>query len=230
MTKPLVSILIPVYNADPWIAEALESALAQTWANKEIIVVNDGSTDDTLAIAQQFASRGVTVLSQENQGAAAARNEALNTSKGDYIQWLDADDILAPDKIERQLKALRRCPGTRTLLSSAWGMFYYRLEKARFVRNSLWEDLSPQECLLRKLERGDFMQTAAWLVSRELSTAAGPWDRRLLGDDDGEYFGRVVLGCERILFVPEAKIYWRESGWRSLRISLPPTERLRRIS
>jgi O-antigen/teichoic acid export membrane protein/glycosyltransferase involved in cell wall biosynthesis len=217
MTQPLVSILIPAYNADPWIAQALESALAQTWANKEIIVVNDGSTDDTLAIAQQFATRGVTVLSQENQGAATARNEAFNTSKGDYIQWLDADDILAPDKIERQLKALRRCPGTRTLLSSAWGTFYYRVEKARFVRNSLWEDLSPQECLLRKLERGDFMQTAAWLVSRELSTAAGPWDTRLLGDDDGEYFGRVVLGCERILFVPEAKIYWRESGWRSLR-------------
>ena len=217
MTQPLVSILIPAYNAEPWIAEALESALAQTWPNKEIIVVNDGSTDRTLAIANQFATRGVTVLSQENQGASSARNKAFNASQGEYIQWLDADDLLALDKIERQLEALKRCPGKRTLLSSAWGTFYYRVEKARFVRNSLWEDLSPQECLLRKLERGDFMQTAAWLVSRELSTAAGPWDTRLLGDDDGEYFGRVVLGCERILFVPEAKIYWRESGWRSLR-------------
>lgn len=213
---PLVSILIPAFNAEPWIADTIESALGQTWPNKEVIVINDGSTDRTLAIANQFVARGVTVFSQTNQGAAAARNQALKTSKGDYIQWLDADDLLAPDKIEKQLDALQRCPGKRTLLSSAWGKFYHRVERARFVPTSIWCDLTPLEFLLRKMEQGPFMQTTAWLVSRELTEAAGPWNTRLLGDDDGEYFCRVILGSERILFVPEAKAFWRVSGWNSL--------------
>jgi len=82
---PLVSILIPAYNAQPWIADAIRSALDQTWPHTEIIVVNDGSTDRTLAVAQQFVSRGVTLVSQPNQGAAAARNLALSLSRGDYM-------------------------------------------------------------------------------------------------------------------------------------------------
>src|SRR6266481_5875279 len=108
MTR-LVSILIPAYNAETWIGDTIQSALAQTWPRKEIIVVDDGSKDATAAVARQFASRGVVVVSKENQGAAATRNHAFQLSQGDYIQWLDADDLLAPDKIERQLAALHDC-------------------------------------------------------------------------------------------------------------------------
>jgi|GEM_PF-108175 len=104
--KPLVSILVPAFNSQEWIADTLRSAIAQTRARKEIIVVDDGSTDQTLAIARQFGSDCVRVVSQENQGAAAARNNALSLSRGDYIQWLDADDLLASDKIARQMAAL----------------------------------------------------------------------------------------------------------------------------
>src|SRR5208283_3342655 len=123
---PLVSILTPAHNAEKWIEEAIRSAIAQTWENKEIIVVNDGSTDQTLAIARQFESKSVRIVSQERQGAAAARNHAFRLSQGDYIQWLDADDLLAPDKIERQLAALREGDSGRILLSSPWAAFYYR--------------------------------------------------------------------------------------------------------
>jgi glycosyltransferase involved in cell wall biosynthesis len=86
--RPLVSILIPAYNAERWIADTIRSALAQTWEPKEIIVVDDGSQDRTFTIAQQFASKDVAVVTQRNQGAAAARNKALALSQGDYIQWL----------------------------------------------------------------------------------------------------------------------------------------------
>jgi glycosyltransferase involved in cell wall biosynthesis len=213
---PLVSILIPAFNAQDWIADTIRSALEQTWPDKEIIVVDDGSKDQTLSVARQFASRGVSVVSQPNQGAAAARNHALSLSKGDYIQWLDADDILAPDKISMQMEVLNRYSGKRTLVSSAWGRFYHRLDKACFVPTPLWCDLSPAEWLLRKMEQNIFMQTMSWLVSRELTEAAGPWDTRLLGDDDGEYFGRLMLASDSILFVPEAKSYWRMSGSSSL--------------
>src|SRR6266850_5014325 len=97
--KPLVSILIPAFNSEKWIADTLRSAIAQTWQRKEIIVVDDGSCDETLAIARQIEVEKVCVVTQKNQGAAAARNKAFSLSQGDYIQWLDAYDLLAPDKI-----------------------------------------------------------------------------------------------------------------------------------
>src|SRR5947207_10596589 len=96
--KPLVSILIPAYNAEPWIADTIKSALNQTWPRAEVVIINDGSRDQTLSIAQQFASERVSIVSQENQGVCAARNRAFELCQGDYIQWLDADDLLAPDK------------------------------------------------------------------------------------------------------------------------------------
>ena len=101
----LVSILIPAYNASRWLTECVESALAQTWAHKEIIIVDDGSKDDTLAVARRYESRAVKVVTQANTGAPEARNHALRLAQGDYIQWLDADDVLHPQKIKLQLAA-----------------------------------------------------------------------------------------------------------------------------
>jgi glycosyltransferase involved in cell wall biosynthesis/peptidoglycan/xylan/chitin deacetylase (PgdA/CDA1 family) len=210
--KPLVSILIPAFNAQEWISDTLRSAIAQTWDRKEIIVVDDGSTDQTVMTARQFESEGVRVVSQKNQGAAAARNTALSLSHGDYIQWLDADDLIAPDKIARQIDVSAVCRSKRTLLSSAFGKFLYRWYRAEFVPTDLWSDLSPTEWLLRKMGENLYMQTATWLVSRELTEAAGPWDTRLLSDDDGEYFCRVLLASDGVRFVPDAKSYYRAPG------------------
>src|ERR1700738_3438980 len=199
--KPLVSILIPAFNAEAWIGDTIRSALAQTWQRKEIIVVDDGSTDQTLALARRFASKEVVVVAQENQGAAVARNHALSLSQGDYIQWLDADDLLDREKLTKQMEASRECPSNRTLFSSGWGYFAYRTDHAKFSPTSLWCDLSPVEWLLRKMGENPHMQTATWLVSRGLTEAAGPWDAGLSNDDDGEYFCRVILASDGIRFV-----------------------------
>lgn len=207
--EPLVSILIPAYNSQEWIAETVRSALNQTWGRKEIIIVDDGSRDSTLDVARRFASTNVLVVGTQNQGAAAARNHALSLSQGDYIQWLDADDLLSPDKIERQILALRSGDTKRVLLSGPWGYFNYRTRRAQFVKTSLWEDLTPVEWLLRKMSENLHMQTATWLTSRELAEAAGPWDTSMLSDDDGEYFCRVLLAAESTRFVPEAKVFYR---------------------
>lgn len=207
--KPSVSILIPAYNAEEWIAETIQSAIAQTWPRKEIIVVDDGSKDRTAEAGRRFASKGVVVVSQENEGAASARNHALRLSQGDYIQWLDADDLLAPDKIERQLASLHKSDSKRILLSSPWAFFHFRTARARFVPTSLWQDLSPIEWFVKKMGEGLYMQTANWLTSRELTEAAGPWDTRLLSDDDVEYFSRVLLASEGTRFVPEARMFYR---------------------
>jgi glycosyltransferase involved in cell wall biosynthesis len=212
--KPLVSILIAAYNAEKTIAETLQSAVAQTWQRKEIIVLNDGSRDRTVEVARRF--KGVTVISTDNQGFSAAQNHVYEHSQGDYIQYLDSDDLLAPDKIERQLAALRGNDSKRILLSSPWAPFYYRTRHARFVRNSLWQDLSPVEWLLRKMSEGIHMQNATWLVSRELVNAAGPWNTDLWYDQDGEFFCRVLLASAGTRFVPGTGIYYRASGTGSI--------------
>lgn len=209
--KPLVSILIPAYNAQEFLADTVRSALAQTWERKEIIIVDDSSKDGTLAVAKQFESATVKVVTHPNQGAAATRNKAYSLCQGDYIQWLDADDLLNAEKVARQMAAAERASSKRTLLSSGWAYFMYRPQKAKFIPTSLWEDLSPLEWMTRKLENNFHMQTATWLVSRELTDAAGPWDPRLWVDDDGEYFARVLMASERVCFVPGAKLYYRVS-------------------
>ena len=210
--KPLVSILIPAFNAEEWIADTIKSAVRQAWPRKEIIVVDDGSRDRTVSIAREFASKEVSVVAQANQGAAAARNRAFSICQGDYIQWLDADDLLAPDKIARQMDAVEHGASELLLLSSAWGKFMYRPHRANFVPTSLWCDLSPVEWLLRKIGQNVWMQTATWLTSRRLTEAAGPWNTQLLGDDDGEYFCRVLLASHGTRFIPEAKVFYRMSG------------------
>ena len=117
--QPLVSILIPAFNAEHWIADTIKSAVKQTWPRKEIIIVDDGSSDRTLSIARQFASKEVSVITQPNQGAASARNKAFSLSNGDYIQWLDADDLLSLEKLARQIEVLDDGGSRRTLLT--WG-------------------------------------------------------------------------------------------------------------
>jgi glycosyltransferase involved in cell wall biosynthesis len=102
----LVSILIPCFNAEASIGQAVESALAQTWPEKEIIVVDDGSTDGSLNIIRRFDGR-ILWESGPNRGGNAARNRLLELSRGEWLQYLDADDFLLPNKLERQIAVVR---------------------------------------------------------------------------------------------------------------------------
>ena len=115
----LVSILIPAYNAEQWLAGTLISALAQTWPHVEVIVVDDGSKDGTLAIAKSFERRSVKVVTQPNMGAPAARNRALELAQGTYMQWLDADDLLEPTKISAQMRVAEE----RAVAVVFWGIW-----------------------------------------------------------------------------------------------------------
>jgi glycosyltransferase involved in cell wall biosynthesis len=213
--QPLVSILIPAFNAERWIAQTIQSALKQTWPRKEIIVIDDGSSDQTLAIAQRFDSKIVSVSKQTNQGAAAARNRAYAISQGEFLQWLDADDVLAPDKIAVQLADEERSV-EGTLHSCAYSTFYRYPSCARAISNSLGRDLDSRDWLVTALNTGDWVPPHAWLVSRHLAELAGPWDERLSLNDDGEYFCRVVSVSTRVKFHPKARCFYRTGNSRSL--------------
>ncbi len=116
---PLVSIIIPVYNGSNYLESAIESALNQTYKNIEIIVVNDGSTDNTEEIALSFKDK-IKYFSKENGGVAAALNYAIKKSQGEYISWLSHDDLYMPDKIEAQIKLLSKLENKKTILYSDW--------------------------------------------------------------------------------------------------------------
>lgn len=209
MTAPLVSIVIPCFNAARWIEETIRSALAQTWPRCEIIVIDDGSTDDSLARAQAFAARGVRVVSQPNRGASAARNHGLHLAGGDFIQFLDADDLLAPDKIARQLERAAREPAG-TVFTARWGRFTTDPTQAHFAEaNPLFADLAPGDYLMRYASNDCMMHPAAWLAPRALIERAGPWDEQLSLNDDGEFFARLAAASERIAYCPAAVSLYR---------------------
>src|SRR3989338_10346077 len=106
---PLVSIIIPTYNNAKFISAAIDSAAKQTYPNIEIIVVDDGSTDQTKNVILPYQHR-IRYIHQSNEGLAAARNKAIEKSKGDYLQFLDADDLIHPEKIKKQIDCLMREP------------------------------------------------------------------------------------------------------------------------
>ncbi len=208
MSGPLVSIIIPCYNAERWVASTIESALRQTWSDKEIIVVNDGSKDQSLAAARQFEARGVRVIDQANAGASAARNTGLRAARGDYVQFLDADDLLAPDKLEQQMRLLKS-RGCRIISSSRWARFQADPTEAIFGELANYRDMSGIEFLQLQWEQGCMMQPGAWLTPRAVLDAAGPWDESLSLNDDGEYFARVLLAADGIVFCPGARTFYR---------------------
>ncbi len=213
MSESLASIIIPCHNAERWLAATLESALEQTWPAREIILVDDGSTDGSLALARKFEPRGVKVVAQANAGAAAARNAGLRLARGDYLQFLDADDLLAPDKLERQIRRLQAA-GADCIASCAWGRF--TTDPAATVpdpHRELWRDLAPADWLVLAAEHNLMMATATWLLPRAIADRIGPWDtaHRANPLDDMDYFDRARSVARMVLFCPDTRTHYRSA-------------------
>jgi len=210
-----VSILVPAYNAERWIGEALESALHQSWPAIEVIVVDDGSSDDTLMTAKRFESPRVKVIHQENQGAEVARNRALSEAQGKFLQYLDADDLLSPDKIEAQVRLLESGPPGLLAVSAA---YYFQdgqdPESGIEAPSTRLETDDPVHWLTELYgPDGPFgmIPIGAWLTPRDVAEQAGPWNLTMRAqDNDGEYFARVVLASRGIRRSSRGRYYYRK--------------------
>ena len=213
--RPLVSVLIPCFNAECYVGAALESVLAQSYAPIEVIVVDDGSTDGSAKVLNAFRRLGVTVITQTNAGQCAAANRALAASRGELIKFFDADDLLAPDMIARQVAQL----GSRrdAIAMGEWARFHGDPNEVHFAALPMYRDADPAEWLTNEWLGGEpMMQCAMWLIPRSLLDRSGGWDTRLSLINDFEFFARVLLQATAILHSPEARLYYRSGIGGSL--------------
>ena len=170
MHSPCVSIIVPVYNAENYLVDCLDSILSQTFLDFEVLIVDDGSVDNSLSLCRDYQNSDsrFKIFSQENAGAAAARNFALDVCTGEWIAFLDADDLLANDSIERLLAAAESTNSDIAL--GGYGAFVSTPGNARYVIPDVNKTpLMPSEALAKILYQ-DGLDIAPWgkLFKREL--------------------------------------------------------------
>lgn len=206
------SILIPAFNVRAFLEETLESCVNQGEENvHEIIVIDDQSEDDTLAVAQRFAQAhpqfDFVIETSLTKGACAARNRAYALATGEAIQWLDADDILGPNKLRKQLELLKINPNH--LVASKWRRFEGDLTNMHPEEGGNWTDVPGMSTPLEWLKSERMMIPGGWLGRRVLFDKTGPWDESLSINQDGEYFTRAIAASQGVVFEPESQVYYR---------------------
>lgn len=196
---PLVSVVVLAYQQRPWVMEALESVFAQTYAHIEVIVVDDGSTDGTGDVVRQHFGDAVRIVRQANQGPSAARNTGFALANGELIQFLDADDRLAPGKVAMQVDALARHPDHDV----AYCDYAFFPETPPRARRGFPE--SPAEAsgdLLEALLEGNFIASHAALTRRAALLEAGGFDAALGGAEDYDLWIRLAARGSRFVHTP----------------------------
>lgn len=216
--QPLVSVIIPLYNAENFIVDTIDSVLKQTHKNIEIIVVDDGSKDLSVKRVRELNLSSIIVVQQTNKGASAARNHGLKLAKGEFIQYLDADDILHPEKIERQIDLLKNYSNFE-LVGCKWRYFKENINKSFKTMPFNFSETTHFD-KIDWLKDRPYMIPHTWLVSKELIQLAGPWNENLTLNDDGEYFYRVIAASNGVAMVGGlAMAYYRAGNPNSLSTS-----------
>lgn len=209
----LVSIIVPAFNAEKYIAQTLDSVLAQTHQAIEVVVVNDGSTDRTTEIATSYEDPRIRIVEQENQGQSAAINRGVEMSHGEFIKIVDADDCLNADHIHAQLLALQGNDGSELCLASCqWGYFVddplkanYREEKT----NCSYSD--PFQWIMDSLTRDEGMMGGwMWLIPRAVWNRSGGYDERLSLNNDYHFSINLLLSSKGVRYADEAKYAYRK--------------------
>ena len=205
--KPLVSAIIPNYNYSRYICEAVESALNQTYKNVEVIVVDDGSSDDSLKVLSGYGDR-IKVISQKNAGVAMARNNGVEVSTGEYVAFLDADDVWLPDKVEKQVD--------RFLAEPALGLVHVGVQDISAEGNDLdvhtdgMQGKVSHELLL--FDRPVILGGGSGImVPRNVFDEVGGFDTRLSTSADWDLFYQISSRYE-VGFVSDVLLRYRFHG------------------
>ncbi len=202
--KPKVSVVIPAYNAEKYIAETLRSVFAQTYKSYEVIVVDDGSRDETLQVARSFGPR-IKALTKRNGGPASARNLAINHSQGDYIAFLDADDLWMDDKLEQQVALLDENRGAGLVYGEA--LMFTGSNGVKEIERKIGYTVDPS---FRSLLFGDYIPNSTVVIRRACIDEVGLLNesKELVGVEDYEYWMRIAK-CYPMAGIPRPLAYYR---------------------
>jgi glycosyltransferase involved in cell wall biosynthesis len=208
MRKPLVSVIIPTYNSAEYIEEALESVFEQTFQDFEIIVVDDGSTDGTGEILKKYGDR-IRYIFQGNSGPASARNQGIRTALGEFIAFLDADDLWVPTKLEKQLELFRQRKDLGMVTTGACsfdekGVFGYSTDKR--------ETLMVGDIAINIFLRSN-IGTPTVMVRKEIFDSVGFFEENIRQSEDDNMWIRIAAHYE-VELIDEALIKVRNHPQR----------------
>ena len=208
---PLISVIIPAHNAESTILPCIQSVLNQSYSHFEIICVNDSSSDRTLKHLETLKDNRIQIITVSARSASAARNIGLRSSRGEYLQFLDADDLLSANKFESQINRLLSSTGD-AIGNCPWAHFVSEPSEAKWKRQSIDRDISTIDWLVKSWNGEGMSQTACWLTPRSLLEKAGKWNELLSRNpnDDGEFFCRVLATGNSIAFVDDTLVYYRK--------------------
>ena len=199
-----VSVFIPVHNGEKYLAQAIESVLGQTHRELELVVIDDGSTDGSLAIMERYAraDRRVRVFTQENRGVTATGNRGLEEARGDWVARLDADDLFFPEKIERQLAFVKRHPDLRIAGTRGW----FINDRGRSLGLVGTEGPFTREEFLRRRQSGEpvYFIHSSTLMHRETMLAIGGYRTQFVQAEDVDLWLRAAERGHLLLKTPGA--------------------------
>lgn len=202
----LVSIIIPCYNQGQFLAEAIQSAIGQDYGQKEIIVVNDGSTDNTKEVAAKFLHT-IKYIEQENRGLSSARNAAIRIAKGDYMAFLDSDDVLLPGSIARRVEYLENHPDTAMICSDS---IFFNESGPMGLRSELAD--KPKNPENFRWETVDYNATiSSAMVRRSCFTKVGFFEESIRTSEDWLMFVKLSLYFN-VAYIEEPLIKYRRHG------------------
>tara|TARA_B100000795_G_scaffold247608_1_gene213928 strand:+ start:2169 stop:3116 length:948 start_codon:yes stop_codon:yes gene_type:complete len=205
----IVSIIIPLHNAEAYILETLKSCFEQIYTNIEVIVVENGSSDNSWEFLNTIADTRLQCYQIDIANASAARNFGYKKATGDYIMFLDADDIVSKTKIDKQLRVLENLE-EGWIASCAWGKFTNTIEQASFIQQDTWRIKDPVQWCITSWNGGGMMIPGCWLIPKPIIEKAGLWNETLTLHDDGEFMCRVLLASQGNVFVENAWVYYRQ--------------------
>ncbi|MEL1252655.1 glycosyltransferase family 2 protein [Flavobacterium sp. DGU38] len=217
MNYPLVSIIIPTYNRADVIGETLDSVALQTYQNWECIIIDDRSIDNTYEIIENYLKNDsrFKFIKKDfgDKGASASRNLGLKNANGKYIQFLDSDDILHPEKIEHQINLLIK-NDTLTISTCKWERIQNSvLEIKEFSNKADYQNYIDTKDYFDVIGKyGGFFPPEAYLISREIIDFSGHWNENLTNNDDGEFFFRIISNASKMLFVENSIVYHRNAS------------------
>ena len=201
----LISVIIPAYNAERTLRQTIESIQNQTFSNIEIIVINDGSTDRTLDVLADISDQRLKVFSYENGGVCAARNRGVSYAAGDFISFVDADDLWTSDKLEAQFNALKAHPDADVVYS--WTYFFYEQTGETISGHPTFFEGDVYTALLQE----NFLSSGSnILVRKERINQIGGFDPTFPHCADWDFYLRLSAQCKFAL-VPKHQVIYRQS-------------------